>query len=122
MLFDIAVVEGKIRSIYATAAEYRPELGESEYAKTPLRALLHLPSGVEFREVYDGYDGIDRFDRALFNPLGPARSSDALQSPRGAAWSALPIRQRRDGAVRPVAAQGRGDAASRHGLGVAVVF
>ena len=70
-LFGIAVADGKIRSIEAPAAEYIPELAGSEYGKTPLRALLHMASGVTFREVYDGNDDIAKLGRGLFGTDSP---------------------------------------------------
>ena len=50
MLVGIAVSEGAIRSIDDTAATYVPELAGTEYGATPLRALLHMSSGVAFKE------------------------------------------------------------------------
>jgi len=70
-LFGIAVADGKIRSIEAPAAEYIPELAGSEYGKTPLRALLHMASGVTFREAYDGNDDIAKLGRGLFGTDSP---------------------------------------------------
>jgi CubicO group peptidase (beta-lactamase class C family) len=76
MLFGIAVADGKIRSVDAPAADYVPQLAGSEYGKTPLRALLHMASGVTFREDYGGDDDVARLGRALFAPdsLGPAKA------------------------------------------------
>jgi len=76
MLLGIAVADGKIRSVDAPAADYVPELAGTEYGKTPLRALLHMASGVTFREDYDGNDDIARLGRALFTPdsPGPAKA------------------------------------------------
>ena len=50
LLVGIAASEGAIRSIDDTAAIYVPELAGTEYGATPLRALLHMSSGVAFRE------------------------------------------------------------------------
>ena len=76
MLFGIAVADGKIRSVDAPAGDYVPELAGTEYGKTPLRALLHMASGVTFREDYSGDDDIARLGRALFTPdsPGPAKA------------------------------------------------
>ena len=71
MLTGIAIDEGKIRSVDEPVATYLPELSSAEYGKTPIRALLHMASGVAFREVYDGTDDIDRLGRALFGPGSP---------------------------------------------------
>jgi CubicO group peptidase (beta-lactamase class C family) len=65
MLVGIAVAEGAIRSIEDTAATYVPELAGTEYGATPLRALLHMSSGVAFHETYQGDDDIARFHGAV---------------------------------------------------------
>ncbi|OJW24112.1 MAG: hypothetical protein BGO51_07275 [Rhodospirillales bacterium 69-11] len=72
MLLGIALSEGRIRSIDDTAATYVPELAGSAYGETPLRALLHMASGVAFRETYDGADDIATLGRALFVTSTPA--------------------------------------------------
>jgi CubicO group peptidase (beta-lactamase class C family) len=74
MLLGIAVSEGRIRSIDETAATYVPELAGSAYGETPIRALLHMASGVAFSETYDGTDDIAKLGRALFVGSGPATS------------------------------------------------
>ena len=71
MLFGIAMAEGKIRSLDASAGEYLPEIADTEYGKTPLKALLHMASGVRFREDYGGNDDIARLGQALFSRGGP---------------------------------------------------
>ena len=77
MLVGIAVQEGTIRSVDQPASDYVPALNGSEYGKTPLRALLHMASGVAFKEVYDtpGSDNA-RFSEMLFarSSPGPARA------------------------------------------------
>ena len=66
MLVGIATSEGAIRSIDDTAAIYVPELAGTEYGATPLRALLHMSSGVAFREqTYQPDDDIINFHKAL---------------------------------------------------------
>ena len=76
MLLGIAVADGKIPSIDAPAGDYLPELGGTEYGKTPLRALLHMASGVTFSEDYSGDDDIARLGRALLAPdsAGPVKA------------------------------------------------
>lgn len=66
MLVGIAVSEGAIHSIDDPAADYVPELTGTEYGKTPIRALLHMSSGVAFREVYDGADDSAGLGTMLF--------------------------------------------------------
>src|SRR5438132_12720039 len=74
MLVGIAVDENAIESIDDPVCRYVPELTGTEYGATTLRALLHMSSGVEFREDYGGDDDIARFNRALFgrDTKGPA--------------------------------------------------
>ncbi|MGE0734739.1 MAG: serine hydrolase domain-containing protein [Alphaproteobacteria bacterium] len=52
ILIGIAVDEGAIRSIDDLAEAYVPELAGTEYGRTSIRALLHMASGVAFREDY----------------------------------------------------------------------
>ena len=66
LLVGIAVSEGAIHSIDDTAATYVPELAGTEYGATPLRALLHMSSGVAFLErTYQPEDDIFRLHMAL---------------------------------------------------------
>ena len=66
MLVGIAVSEGAILSIDDTAATYVPELAGTEYGATPLRALLHMSSGVAFSEQpYQPDDDIFQLHLAL---------------------------------------------------------
>ena len=53
MLIGIAISEGAIKSIDDTAESYVPGFKGAEYGKTPIRDLLHMSSGVEFREDED---------------------------------------------------------------------
>src|SRR4029450_6947342 len=53
MLLGIAVAEGAVRSIDERAGQYVPELAGTEFGATSLRALLHMSSGVAFRELYE---------------------------------------------------------------------
>lgn len=64
MLVGIAVAEGRIASIDAPAEAYAPTLRGLEYGATPLRHLLTMSSGVQFREEYDGNDDSARLLRA----------------------------------------------------------
>ncbi len=66
MLVGIAVNEGLIGSIEDHAERYVPGLAGSEYGRTPLRHLLTMSSGVDFREDYDGADDTRRLSRATF--------------------------------------------------------
>jgi CubicO group peptidase (beta-lactamase class C family) len=76
MLVGIAVREGAIRSIDQPASDYVPALAGSEIGKTPIRALLHMASGIAFKEVYDAPGDSQRLNLMLFtraNP-GPAQA------------------------------------------------
>lgn len=73
LLVGIAVSEGAIHSIDDTAATYVPELAGTEYGATPLRALLHMSSGVAFIEqTYQPDDDIFKLHMALLgkDPIG----------------------------------------------------
>jgi CubicO group peptidase (beta-lactamase class C family) len=64
MLVGVALQEGRIRSLDDLAQDYAPGLQGTEYGKTPLRHLLTMSSGVQFREEYDGQDDSARLSRA----------------------------------------------------------
>ena len=70
MLIGIATADGLIKSIDDDAATYVTALAGTEYGKTPIRALLHMSSGVDFKETYDGQDDIARLGRDLFGRPG----------------------------------------------------
>ena len=72
MLIGIATADGLIKSIDDDVATYVTELAGTEYGKTPIRALLHMSSGVDFKETYDGQDDIARLGRDLFGRPGKA--------------------------------------------------
>jgi len=52
LLIGIAVKEGAIGSINDLSEMYVPGLKGTEYGRTPIKALLQMLSGVQFREVY----------------------------------------------------------------------
>jgi CubicO group peptidase (beta-lactamase class C family) len=79
MLVGIAVGEHAIRSIDDPASTYVPELAGSEYGATSIRALLHMSSGVQFREDYDGADDIARLGRGLFVSSAPGTVASIAQ-------------------------------------------
>ena len=64
MLIGVALHEGRIRSLDDLAQVYAPGLQGTEYGKTPLRHLLTMSSGVQFREEYDGQDDSAKLSRA----------------------------------------------------------
>ena len=79
MLLGIAVEEGAIRSIDQPAADYVPELAGTEYGKTPIRALLHMSSGVKFKEAYDGTGDNSTLSRLLFTADNPGAAAAVAQ-------------------------------------------
>jgi len=54
ILIGIAISEGAIRTVDDTADTYVPGFKGTEYGATPIRALLHMSSGVDFGEERDG--------------------------------------------------------------------
>jgi CubicO group peptidase (beta-lactamase class C family) len=52
LLIGIAVKEGAIRSVDDLAETYAPGLKDTEYGRTPIKALLLMTSGVAFSEDY----------------------------------------------------------------------
>ncbi|QDO97486.1 serine hydrolase [Ferrovibrio terrae] len=89
ILVGLAVADGAITSIEDTAEKYVPALTGSEYGRTPIRHLLTMSSGVQFREDYDGADDAARLSRALL--LGPGgagavRQFNTRDAEPGARW------------------------------------
>jgi CubicO group peptidase (beta-lactamase class C family) len=60
ILIGIAIAEGAIKSVDDTPETYVPGFKGTEYGKTPIRDLLHMASGVEFREAEDGGRDLNR--------------------------------------------------------------
>ena len=71
MLVGIAISEHAIRSVDDQVAAYVPELAGTELGGTPIRALLHMASGIAFTETYDGKDDDALLSRFLFSRNGP---------------------------------------------------
>ncbi len=71
MLIGIAVNEGSIRSIDDAAADYVPGMAGTELGRTPIRALLHMASGIAFSERYDGHDDQAKMSRDLLRRDSP---------------------------------------------------
>ena len=68
LLVGIALSEGAIHSLDDTAQTYVPELAGTEYGATPIRALLHMASGVQFSETYRPGSDILKLQAALLWP------------------------------------------------------
>ncbi len=60
LLIGIAISDGAIESVDDTTETYVPGFKGTEYGATPIRALLHMSSGVEFGEQKDGGRDLDR--------------------------------------------------------------
>lgn len=65
MLIGVAIADGAIRSVDDTPATYVPGFKGTEYGRTPIRALLHMSSGVDFGEERDGGRDLDRLWRDM---------------------------------------------------------
>ncbi|CAM5775677.1 hypothetical protein LMIY3S_05145 [Labrys miyagiensis] len=65
MLVGIAISEGAIRSVDDSAATYVPELAGTELGRTPLRALLHMASGIAVTQDYNPDGPLTRHNRSL---------------------------------------------------------
>ena len=74
LLIGIAQAEGLIPDLDAPAATHAPSLAGTEYGETPIRHLLTMSSGVQFREEYDGADDAAFLGR---NTLGGATQGGA---------------------------------------------
>jgi CubicO group peptidase (beta-lactamase class C family) len=79
ILIGIAVDEGLIASIDDPAERYVSGLAGSEYGRTPLRHLLTMSSGVQFREDYDGSDDTAKLSAASFGRRGAGAAAAARQ-------------------------------------------
>lgn len=91
MLVGIAVSEGKIHTVDELAQSYVPGLVGSEVGATPLRALLHMSSGIAYHEVYDGHDDAAKLNRAIWgrNAAGAVagiREFNIRESPPDTHW------------------------------------
>ncbi len=79
MLVGIAVAEGRIRSIDDHADAYVPSLAGSEIGATPIRALMHMASGIAYREVYDGHDDAATLNTAIWSRNGTGAEAAVRQ-------------------------------------------
>jgi CubicO group peptidase (beta-lactamase class C family) len=70
LLVGLAIADGAIRSVDDTPEDYVPGFRGSEYGRTPIRALLHMSSGVDFGEERDGNRDLDRLWGDMVNGDG----------------------------------------------------
>ncbi|ENN87331.1 hypothetical protein RHSP_26282 [Rhizobium freirei PRF 81] len=68
MLIGIAISEGAIHSVDDTVQTYVPELKGTEMGSTPIRALLHMASGIAFTENFGNPDDNVRLSSSLLGP------------------------------------------------------
>jgi CubicO group peptidase (beta-lactamase class C family) len=72
MLIGIAIDKRRIHAVDDLAETYVPALAGTAFGQTTLRALLHMASGVAFREDYDDRTADNvKLGRALFTQSGP---------------------------------------------------
>jgi hypothetical protein len=100
-------------------------LAGTEDGKTPIRALLHMSSGVDFTETYDGQDDVARLGRDLFGQPGKAPVVSVAQfntrvAPPDTRWHYASSETEILGLVlhavtgKPVAEPGKGGCFDRH--------
>jgi CubicO group peptidase (beta-lactamase class C family) len=65
LLVGIAISEGAIKSVDDTPEMYVPGFKGSEYGRTPIRALLHMSSGVEFGEAKENGRDLNQLWRSM---------------------------------------------------------
>lgn len=92
LLIGVAVKEGAIRSIDDPAETYVPGLKDTEYGRTPIKALLLMASGVAFSEDYDNKTSdINKLARlTLESPAGSlaaVKEFNTRRSPPGTRFS-----------------------------------
>jgi CubicO group peptidase (beta-lactamase class C family) len=89
ILVGLAVQDGAIASIEDAAETYAPALAGSEYGRTPIRHLLTMSSGVQFREDYDGVDDAAKLSRAILagpGGAGAVRQFNTRDAAPGQRW------------------------------------
>jgi CubicO group peptidase (beta-lactamase class C family) len=92
LLIGIALKEGAIRSVDDLAETYVPGLKDTEYGRTPIKALLLMASGVAFSEDYaNPSSDINKLARlTLEDPgdcLAAVKQFNTRRSPPGARFS-----------------------------------
>jgi CubicO group peptidase (beta-lactamase class C family) len=71
MLIGVAIGEGRIHSVDDLAQNYVPELAGTTFGQTTLRALLHMASGIAFRQDYTDPNADSlKLTRILFGNTG----------------------------------------------------
>jgi CubicO group peptidase (beta-lactamase class C family) len=65
LMMGLAIADGAIKSVNDLPEQYVPALKGSEYGGTPIRALLHMSSGVQFDEEGDNNRDLNRLWRDM---------------------------------------------------------
>jgi CubicO group peptidase (beta-lactamase class C family) len=65
LMIGLALADGAIKSVDDLPETYVPALKGSEYGRTPIRALLHMSSGVAFGEERDNGRDLNRLWRDM---------------------------------------------------------
>lgn len=80
LLVGLAIADGAIKSVDDLPEQYVPGLKGSEYGRTPIRALLHMSSGVEFGEDRDNGRDLNRLWAGAIAGRGPGHGTiDAIR-------------------------------------------
>jgi CubicO group peptidase (beta-lactamase class C family) len=77
VLIGAAIAEGAIKSVDDAAATYVQGFKGTEYGATPIRALLHMSSGVDFGETKDGQRDLNRLWVDMVLGKGPTHGTIA---------------------------------------------
>jgi len=75
LLVGLAIADGAIQSVDDPPEKYVPAFKGSEYGRTPIRALLHMSSGVEFGEDRDNGRDLNRLWRGAVAGQGPGHGT-----------------------------------------------
>jgi len=91
MLIGIAISEGAIHSIDDTVQTYVPELKGTEMGVTPIRALLHMASGIAFTENFGAPDDDVRLRNSLLgaeklDPVAAVSRFNKRAAPPDTVW------------------------------------
>ena len=80
LLVGLALADGGIQSVDDLPEKYVPAFKGSEYGRTPIRALLHMSSGIEFGEARDNGRDLNRLWLGVVAGRGPGHGTiDAIR-------------------------------------------
>jgi CubicO group peptidase (beta-lactamase class C family) len=75
LLVGLAIADGAIQSVNDLTEKYVPGFKGSEYGRTPIRALLHMSSGIEFGEDRDNGRDLNRLWLGVVAGRGPGHGT-----------------------------------------------